>query len=116
VNLPSRRPNVTREARVGGCKVFLSIGFQPDGSIAEVFVDVDQRSTDDTTRAWASCWSRMASLALQAGVPLADIVEHFRFADFPPNGMVQPPKPMHFARSIVDWVVAVLEAEEGGGA
>ena len=109
--LPNRRSNATREARIGGCKVFVTVGFTDDGAIGEVFVDVAPSAADDTTRSWAGCWSRAVSLALQAGLPVSKIVDHFRHTDFPPQGLVQPPEPMHFARSIVDWVVAVMEQE-----
>jgi len=111
MTLPNRRLNATREATVGGVKCFCTVGFDADGEPAELFVDVAPTDADDSTRAWASCWSRAVSLAIQAGADLGQIIDHFRYSDFRPSGRVDPPQPMHFARSIVDWAIAVLDEE-----
>ena len=107
-----RRPSCTFKASIGGVKVSLTVGFYAEGAPCELFLDVAPAHADGATRAWASCWSRAASLALQHGCPPETLVDHFKYADFAPRGMVQP-APIadgrRFVKSIADWAVTVLE-------
>jgi hypothetical protein len=73
--LPTRRAILTTKARVGGQTVHFSIGFFPDGSPCEVFIDCHKQGT---ARAWTTAAAILLSKLLQCGVPIREVVATLR--------------------------------------
>jgi ribonucleoside-diphosphate reductase alpha chain len=74
--LPTRRAILTTKARVGGQTVHFSIGFFPDGSPCEVFIDCHKQGT--ALRAWTTAAAILLSKLLQCGVPIREVVATLR--------------------------------------
>jgi hypothetical protein len=70
--LPNRRPNETQEFDRDGIHVKMTIGYKPDGSIGEVFLNADR--ADSMLDVLMSDAAIIASIALQHGVPIRQIV------------------------------------------
>lgn len=103
INKPSQRRNgYNQKLKIGDQTFFLRTGEYDDGSLAEIFIDINKG--DDHIRAMYSQFSILVSLALQLGHPLAELVDRFTFTKFPPNGPVQFHKRIKMATSIVDLI------------
>lgn len=100
----------------------LVIGFYPDGTLGEIFLRCGPQGS--TLSGLFDAWGRAASMLLQYGVPLADVIHSFRGFRFQPAGVVVPiddsaPVPVPFvsdgippvliASSVVDAVMQYLE-------
>lgn len=110
--LPDRRRNKTWEARIGGCKVFLTSGEYEDGTIGEIFVKVAPHDASDTAQAWVDQWARATSYALQCGLPLEELADSFIGTAFDPCGVVESKEGrVRFCRSIPDWAFKELAIE-----
>lgn len=70
--LPNRRPAETIAFDRDGSKFQLTIGYFPDGRVGEVFLNADRG--DSLLDVLTSDAAILASLALQYGCPLTDIV------------------------------------------
>jgi hypothetical protein len=69
--LPNRRLNQTQEFERDGISIKMTIGFKPDGSVGEIFLNADRaNSTLDVLMSDAAI---IASIALQFGVPLQQL-------------------------------------------
>jgi hypothetical protein len=69
--LPNRRPNETQRFDRDGISVTLTVGYKPDGSPGEIFLNADR--ADSMLDVLMSDAAIIASLALQNGVPLQQI-------------------------------------------
>jgi len=70
--LPNRRPNLTEQWERDGISITQTTGFKPDGTPGEIFLSADKsNSMIDVLLSDAAI---IASLALQHGVPLQQIV------------------------------------------
>ncbi|MDP8958431.1 MAG: vitamin B12-dependent ribonucleotide reductase [Actinomycetota bacterium] len=107
--LPARRQGWTREARIGGHKVFLRTGEYDDGTLGELFIDLAKEGA--TLRGVLSCFAIAVSKGLQYGVPLDEFVDTFTFHTFEPRGMVEGHPNIKMANSIVDYVFRTLGLE-----
>jgi ribonucleoside-diphosphate reductase alpha chain len=108
-NLPLRRNGITLEAVVGGKKVYLRTGEYPEGSLGELFLDLE--NADPEYRALLGCFAISVSLALQYGIPLQEFVDRFTFTQFDPSGPVSGHPNVKLATSLVDYVFRALGVE-----
>src|SRR3954452_8996677 len=69
--LPNRRLNQTQEFDRDGISVKMTIGFKPDGSVGEIFLNAAR--ADSMLDVLMSDAAIICSLALQHGVPLQQI-------------------------------------------
>jgi len=107
--LPPRRKGVTFEAKIGGQKVYLRTGEYADGTLGEVFIDMNKEGA--TMRSIMNCFAIAVSKGLQYGVPLEEFVDTYTFSRFEPHGVVQGHENIKFATSVVDFVFRVLGFE-----
>jgi ribonucleoside-diphosphate reductase alpha chain len=104
--LPKRRAGITREATVGGQKIFLRTGEYEDGTLGEIFLDMYKDGA--AFRGMLNSFAILASKALQYGVPLEELVDTFTFTKFEPQGIVQGHEAVKFASSVLDYVFRSL--------
>jgi hypothetical protein len=69
--LPNRRPNETQEFDRDGINITLTVGYKPDGTPGEVFLNADR--ADSMLDVLMSDAAIIASIALQHGVPIQQI-------------------------------------------
>ena len=126
VHLPNRRDRdtVTRlEVEVSGIRCFLTTGEYDDGTLGEIFIDIERASlpkdireegaqaaleVTDTLKSVFSLLAVSVSLGLQHGTPLSEYVDAFAHTNFPPQGMVQGSDRIAFAKSLADWIFREL--------
>jgi ribonucleoside-diphosphate reductase alpha chain len=106
--LPARRRCTTYKAIVGGVKVFFTTGEYEDGTLGEVFIDLQKEGA--TLGALMNCFAILVSICLQHGVPLSRLVERFTGVTFEPSGPVQGHPTITEATSLVDYVFRALDA------
>lgn len=82
--------------------IYIRTGEYEDGSLGEIFVDVDKKGT--MIQSFCACFSIMVSIALQSGVPLEELVEKFVGTNFPPNGSVKGHEFIKRTSSIIDLI------------
>ena len=107
--LPSRRKGWTREARVGGHKLYIRTGEYNDGTLGELFIDLAKEGA--TLRGILSCFAIAVSKGLQYGVPLEEFVDTFMYQTFEPRGLVQNHPNIKMATSMVDYIFRALAIE-----
>jgi ribonucleoside-diphosphate reductase alpha chain len=107
--LPKRRKSKTVYARVGGHKLYVSMGEYEDGTLGEIFLDMHKVGA--TFRGIMHCFARLFSIALQYGVPLRVLVKAFRGVEFEPRGKVEGHKRIETASSLVDYLVRAVACE-----
>lgn len=117
MSLPSCRPSSTISPRIvgpeGSHRVHITMGRASLAApISEVWIDMHKEGS--VLRGFAHALARLASLALQHGVPLAVVVHALRGTDGGPSGAVEDgPEGVTEADSVPDLVGRVLEKEGG---
>ena len=107
--LPNRRAIWTQEVRLGGQKLFLSVGEYDDGRPGEVWLVAAKQG--EFLRGILDSLSRVVSIALQCGTPVEDVVAALAGVNYPPNGdVVGERTPVKSACSVPDWVAQELAA------
>ena len=111
VRLPDERQSVTKKLTIhstvaGDVKVYVQVGFYPDGRPGEIFLKADQMGS--TLSGMLDALSMCMSVALQAGVPLSWFVEKLKNLQFEPAGPTNDPR-VRYATSIVDGLAKWLE-------
>jgi len=104
--LPNRRRGFTQKARIGGHKIYLHTGEYKDGSLGEIFLDMNKEGA--TLGGIMNCFAIAVSLGLQHGVPLSKYVEAFTFTKFEPAGMVQGSEYIKMSTSPLDYIFREL--------
>lgn len=102
VSLPNKRNGYTQKFKVEAITVYLRTGEYPDGTLGEIFIDLDK--TGSTLRATMNCFAIMVSMALQHGVSLEKITDKFLHTKFEPAGMVQCSESIKSCSSIIDLI------------
>ena len=74
--MPDRRRCTTSKLKVNGQSVFMTVGFKDDGSIGELFVDLNKHGT--FAREWAGAVGILASILLQTGSSVRTVVRAIR--------------------------------------
>ncbi|MCG8334569.1 MAG: vitamin B12-dependent ribonucleotide reductase [Proteobacteria bacterium] len=105
--LPDERSGKTWEFKIGGTKVFLRSGENPDGTLGEIFVDLGYKE-GSTVRALMNQFAIAISFSLQHGVPLEKLVERFSFTKFEPHGYVEGHPYLKSATSLIDAIFRIL--------
>ena len=104
--LPNRRRGFTQKARIGGHKIYLHTGEYKDGSLGEIFLDMNKEGA--TLGGLMNCFAIAVSLGLQHGVPLGKYVDAFTFTKFEPAGMVQGSEHVKMSTSPLDYIFREL--------
>ena len=99
--LPARREVVRQAVKIGGSRVYLDIGFYPDGRVGEMFLAVEQTGSE---RRWLyDETARSASKLLQYGAPLSEIIDGWVGSKGTPSGPVTGHDRIKMASSILDF-------------
>jgi ribonucleoside-diphosphate reductase alpha chain len=106
--LPDERQSITHKFRVGDQDGYLTVGLYPDGRPGELFVKINKEGS--TVSGLMDAVAKIASIALQYGVPLADLAPKMRNTRFEPYGPTGNPQ-IPWATSVVDYVFHWLEAK-----
>ena len=110
--LPNRRRGFIQKARIGGHKIYLHTGEYKDGSLGEIFLDMNKEGA--TLGGLMNCFAIAVSLGLQHGVPLGKYVDAFTFTKFEPSGVVQGSECIKMSSSIVDYIFRELAVYYSG--
>ncbi len=110
--LPNRRRGFTQKARIGGHKIYLHTGEYKDGSLGEIFLDMNKEGA--TLGGLMNCFAIAVSLGLQHGVPLGKYVDAFTFTKFEPAGMVQGSEHVKMSTSPLDYIFRELAVRYEG--
>jgi len=110
--LPNRRRGFTQKARIGGHKIYLHTGEYKDGSLGEIFLDMNKEGA--TLGGLMNCFAIAVSLGLQHGVPLGKYVDAFTFTKFEPAGMVQGSEYVKMSTSPLDYIFRELAVRYEG--
>ena len=100
---------VVRSAAIIGHPVTVTTHEYEDGALGQVSVTMEGESEE--YQGLVNAYSGLLSHSLQAGIPLADLVQRFAFSDFKPGGPVQGDPAIRNATSPVDYVFRVLGHE-----
>ncbi len=106
--LPERRASFTQSIHMGGQGFHLGFGEYPDGRLGEIFINANKTGT--FVRGVLDALARMASLALQHGIPTKEVAEIMRGLNFPPHGPVEGSPTCSGAVSVADWIGQEIEA------
>ena len=104
--LPDERPSVTHKFSVAGHEGYLHVGCYPDtGLPGEIFITMAKQGS--TIAGLMDSFATAISLALQYGVPLADLVQKFSHVRFEPAGFTNNSQ-IPIAKSITDYIFRYL--------
>lgn len=104
--LPDTRQGITHKFRIGTQEGYFNVGFFPDGTPGELFIEMQFQGS--VVSGFADAWAIAFSMLLQSGWPLETLIKKYKGVRFEPMGNtsnVQIP----IAESIVDYVVRFLE-------
>jgi ribonucleoside-diphosphate reductase alpha chain len=108
--LDPERKSATRVLRLGTLKVYVTVGEYPDGTPGEIFLRAAKVGSIE--RGLLEALSLTVSLALQHGVPLADLTAKYRNLNFSPQGLTGDGE-FPSVSSIVDYLGQWLESRYG---
>lgn len=109
---PSRRANITSEARIGnteGHKVHLTVDFDDEAKACAIKLEVHKEGA--AFRGMLDALAGSMSQSLQHGATLAEVASRLRGVRFEPDGAVFGCEGITTCTSIVDLVGQMLEAE-----
>lgn len=107
--LPNRREGDTVKVRLAGQSVYIRVAEFDDGSLGEIFVDVEKEGSFN--RSLINEWCIMFSYALQIGGDLTYLVDKCLHSRFEPSGVVQEHPFIKSASSVLDLVARHLAIE-----
>jgi ribonucleoside-diphosphate reductase alpha chain len=105
--LPNFRPGFSIEVEISNTKFVMTTGEYEDGSLGEVFIQLQKEGSDLQTI--LANFAISISLGLQYGVPLERFIESFKDVEFNPKGDIVGHETITEARSIMDFVFRELE-------
>ena len=103
--LPLERKSLTHRFKLGNQKGYLIIGFYEDGTPGEVFIKLSK--VGSSSRVLYDTIGILTSIALQNGVPLAEITRKLKRVRSEASGIVNGV----FYNSIIDYIFSYLEAK-----
>lgn len=106
--LPTDRTGITHKFKLGGHKIYLTVGLYPDGRPAEIFCHFDKSGS--TVNGLLQAISLLTSVALQHGISLEYLKGKFEGVRFEPNGMTSNAD-IQEASSIVDYIFRWIDIE-----
>ncbi len=105
------RSSRTHSAKIEDIELYITIGFYPDGSMAEIFVSTDKDGT--VVKGLLASLSKSISHMLQYGIPPENIATMLRGQKYEPSGFVTRHPYIKFASSISDLISKVIDIECG---
>lgn len=99
--LPDERDQKGHKFHIGPHKGYITVGFYPDGRIGELFLRMAGHGS--TVNGLLDSFGTLASLALQYGIPLEELVSRFEGSRFAPSGWTKNPN-IPSANSIIGYV------------
>ena len=106
--LPDTRQALTHKFDIGGHEGYITVGLYEDGSPGEIFITMNKEGS--TVGGLMDTIATLASLALQYGVKVEDLVRKFEHVRFEPSGMTRN-RDIPMAKSIVDYLFRWLAME-----
>ncbi len=104
--LPVRRQTVRQKVRIGGTKLYVDVGFYPDGRPGEVFIVAEKTGAE---RRWHyDEIARLASKLIQRGASLEEVAEGWLWTRGKICGPVQGHPQIKSATSMLDFVARML--------
>lgn len=105
--LPNRRRSIgSVHANVAGLPLHVHTATYPDGRLAEIFIRT--KHGDPVVRGLLATLALTASIALQYGTPLEELVDAWVFTNFEPNGVVAEHDRIKMCNSLVDYLAREL--------
>lgn len=100
--LPSRRNHITQRVRIGGKRtLYLSVDDEENPS--EIFLRIRGETGSEKTCCY-DVIARLISLAIQEGVPIADIAERLHGTRTEPAGPVDGDDQIKFCDGTIDYI------------
>ena len=103
--LPDTRDSVTHKFSISGHEGYLTVGLYEDGQPGELFIKMAKQGS--TVSGLVDTIAVLTSLALQFGVPVAQLSRKFAHTRFEPSGHTTNPE-IGRADSIADYVFTWL--------
>ncbi len=105
--LPDERPALTHKFSIAGHEGYLHVGMYPDTKLpGEIFITMSKQGS--TLSGVMDAFATSISIALQYGVPLADLCEKFSYMRFEPSGFTNNQR-IPMAKSIMDYIFRYLQ-------
>src|SRR5207247_9702979 len=108
--LPDERKSITHKFRVGDQEGFITVGLYDDGRPGEIFVKINKEGS--TVSGLTDAVAKLASIALQYGVPLEELAPKMRNTRFEPYGLTGNPQ-VPWATSVIDYIFHWLQMRFG---
>ena len=108
--LPDERKSITHKFRVGDQEGYITVGLYDDGRPGEIFVKINKEGS--TVSGLTDAVAKLASIALQYGVPLDELAPKMRNTRFEPYGPTGNPQ-VPWATSVVDYIFHWLQVRFG---
>ncbi len=105
------RMSRTHSAKIGDVELYVTIGFYPDGGMAELFVSTDKEG--NVVKGLLAALSKAISNMLQYNVPAKEIARLLRGQQFEPSGFVSRHPYIRNASSIADLLSKIIDIELG---
>jgi ribonucleoside-diphosphate reductase alpha chain len=115
MNRAKRLENYRLKARVGGCRVFLTVDLDALGGVEGLWIDLDVRDASASMQAVFSRLASMTSKAIRSGLDLDSAMDDWLFSRFEPAGPVQGGSGrVKMATSMLDWVAKEISIKHLG--
>jgi len=108
--LPDERRSITHKFRVGDQEGYITVGLYDDGRPGEIFVKINKEGS--TVSGLTDAVAKLASIALQYGLPLAELAPKMRNTRFEPYGPTGNPQ-VPWASSVIDYIFHWLQVRFG---
>jgi ribonucleoside-diphosphate reductase alpha chain len=108
--LPDERRSITHKFRVGDQEGYITVGLYDDGRPGEIFVKINKEGS--TVSGLGDAVAKLASIALQYGVPLDELAPKMRNTRFEPYGPTGNPQ-VPWATSVIDYIFHWLQVRFG---
>jgi ribonucleoside-diphosphate reductase alpha chain len=108
--LPDERKSITHKFRVGDQEGYITVGLYDDGRPGEIFVKINKEGS--TVSGLGDAVAKLASIALQYGVPLNELAPKMRNTRFEPYGPTGNPQ-VPWATSVIDYIFHWLQVRFG---
>lgn len=105
------RASRTHSAKIEDIELYITVGFYPDGKLAEIFVSTDKDGT--VVKGLLASLSKAISHMLQYGIAPQNISTMLRGQKYEPSGYVSRHPYIKFASSISDLISKVIDIECG---
>jgi len=104
--LPDERPSITHKFSIAGHEGYLTVGLYPETEQpGEIFITIAKQGS--TLAGMMDAFATSVSIALQYGVPLADLCRKFSHMRFEPSGFTNN-KQIPIAKSMMDYIFRYL--------